>query len=245
MRKSEALNVKTIARLCGVHRATVHGWIKKGRLPAHPMPGGGHRMTVAELVRFMQSEGMPIPSELDAAGETAPANDVNCWTFWERAAGNRHDCEKCLAYQTKAKYCHLVARRLKSTQCPGGRCEDCDYYLAVISPDLGMVDRLHQPAIAHRNGRVVRVNDAWASLHGWRANECLGRPLTEFVHPTNPRGDVYPGDADRRGPAQSNGHVVSEFVGRMKNGAAIPLRAATSSMSAPVQAVLVLVEPRA
>ena len=39
-------------------------------------------------------------------------------------------------------------------------------------------------AIVSPEGRFVRVNGAWTTLTGWSADELVGRPTIQFVHPT-------------------------------------------------------------
>lgn len=55
-----------VAKYCGVTLRTVINWIKNGRLRAHQLPGTrrDNRIVHADLVQFMQNNGLPIPENL-------------------------------------------------------------------------------------------------------------------------------------------------------------------------------------
>ncbi|WP_188150709.1 response regulator, partial [Teredinibacter waterburyi] len=55
------------ATYCGVSLRTIINWINKGLLKAHQLPGsrGDNRIAAADLVAFMQSNELPIPSTLE------------------------------------------------------------------------------------------------------------------------------------------------------------------------------------
>ena len=55
-----------VANYCGVTLRTVINWIKKGILKAHQLPGtrGDNRVRLDDLLRFMEENNIPVPSEL-------------------------------------------------------------------------------------------------------------------------------------------------------------------------------------
>ena len=60
-----------VANLCGVVNQTAINWIKNGYLKAFTTPGGQYRVYSDELIKFLKSQGMRIPKELEdsEAGE--------------------------------------------------------------------------------------------------------------------------------------------------------------------------------
>ena len=58
-----------VARVLQVTPATVASWIDQGHLKGHRTPTGRRRVASADLVEFLQSYGMAVPSELAATGE--------------------------------------------------------------------------------------------------------------------------------------------------------------------------------
>lgn len=53
-----------IAKFCDVYPSSVIHWINDGKLKAYVTPGGHHRVIREDLIRFLQSCGIPIPKEL-------------------------------------------------------------------------------------------------------------------------------------------------------------------------------------
>lgn len=53
-----------VANLCGVVNQTVINWIKKGYLSAFSTPGNQYRIYQDDLISFMKSKNMRIPSEI-------------------------------------------------------------------------------------------------------------------------------------------------------------------------------------
>ncbi len=53
-----------VANICGVVNQTAINWIKHGYLQAFTTPGGQYRVYSEDLVAFLVSRGMRIPSEL-------------------------------------------------------------------------------------------------------------------------------------------------------------------------------------
>lgn len=54
-----------VAKFTGVNFRTVIRWIDRGELSGYKLPGrGDHRVMKSSLVRFMKTNGMPIPLEL-------------------------------------------------------------------------------------------------------------------------------------------------------------------------------------
>lgn len=54
-----------VANLCGVVNQTTINWIKNGYLNAFTTPGGQYRVYSDELLKFLKSQGMRIPKELE------------------------------------------------------------------------------------------------------------------------------------------------------------------------------------
>jgi len=55
------LKTSEVARYCHVSPEVVALWIRNGKLSAYSTPGGHYRIPVAEFVRFLEENGMPIP----------------------------------------------------------------------------------------------------------------------------------------------------------------------------------------
>jgi len=61
----EVLTTGEVAKYCGVNFRTVIRWIEKGYLQSYKLPGrGDNRIPVKSFVEFLESNGMPVPSEL-------------------------------------------------------------------------------------------------------------------------------------------------------------------------------------
>jgi excisionase family DNA binding protein len=58
------LKVGEAARHCRVSRFTVLKWVRDGKLKAFTTPGGHHRIERADLVRFLEDHGFPVPGVL-------------------------------------------------------------------------------------------------------------------------------------------------------------------------------------
>jgi len=56
--KTSSLSTGAIAASCGVNRATVLRWIKRGKLAAYVTPGGHHRVLVETLSAFLTNMGL-------------------------------------------------------------------------------------------------------------------------------------------------------------------------------------------
>ena len=63
------LGTVEVARIIGMSRITVHGWIKQGDLKAVRTPGRHFRVRPSDLVSFLRSKGAYIPEELRQAVE--------------------------------------------------------------------------------------------------------------------------------------------------------------------------------
>ena len=62
---ADVLTSSEAARLCGVSFRTVIRWVERGQLQAYRLPGrGDRRIPVADLRRFMRTNGIPEPAEL-------------------------------------------------------------------------------------------------------------------------------------------------------------------------------------
>jgi CheY-like chemotaxis protein len=67
--RRKSLSTGDIARHCQVTPATVVNWIKAKKLEVYTTPGGQYRMDVADFVRFLQANHLPIPEELQPSNE--------------------------------------------------------------------------------------------------------------------------------------------------------------------------------
>ncbi len=66
----KTLTTGEAAALCGVNFRTVIRWIEKGLLNAHRLPGrGDHRIVVDDFVEFLESNDIPIPSNIQSLNE--------------------------------------------------------------------------------------------------------------------------------------------------------------------------------
>ncbi len=64
MARRSFLTTFEISQICEVNPTTVQNWIRDRKLKAHVTPGGHRRVLRADLIRFMETFGMPIPPEL-------------------------------------------------------------------------------------------------------------------------------------------------------------------------------------
>lgn len=63
--ENETLTTGEVAKYCGVNFRTVIRWIEKGYLKSYKLPGrGDNRIPVADFIRFLEEQGMPVPTEL-------------------------------------------------------------------------------------------------------------------------------------------------------------------------------------
>jgi CheY-like chemotaxis protein len=60
-----------VARVCQVSPATVASWIDAGHLKGHKTPTGRRRVESDDLVDFLRSHGMAVPSDLLTGGHSA------------------------------------------------------------------------------------------------------------------------------------------------------------------------------
>ncbi len=60
------LSVPDAAAVCGVSRNTVYTWVRRGQLPAAQTPGRTNLIRPAILWRFMESNGMFVPPQLES-----------------------------------------------------------------------------------------------------------------------------------------------------------------------------------
>ena len=55
-----------IAKICDAAPSSVVNWINSGKLKSYCTPGGHHRILRDDVIRFLESMGMPLPDELAA-----------------------------------------------------------------------------------------------------------------------------------------------------------------------------------
>ncbi len=63
MSQPHTLTTGRIAKHCRVNYRTVLRWIKAGRLAAHQLPGGDHRVEIDDFLNFLRTNDLPIPLE--------------------------------------------------------------------------------------------------------------------------------------------------------------------------------------
>lgn len=69
MRTKKYWGTQRVARVCQVSPATVAHWIDQGLLRGHKTPTGRRRVEAVDLVKFLRSREMTVPSDLrDAMG---------------------------------------------------------------------------------------------------------------------------------------------------------------------------------
>jgi two-component system, OmpR family, response regulator len=62
--KIKIFSALEVANICGVVNQTAINWIRNGYLKAFTTPGGQYRVYTEDLMSFLESRGMRIPSEL-------------------------------------------------------------------------------------------------------------------------------------------------------------------------------------
>ena len=62
--KPNLFTVPEAAKLCGVSRNTLYTWVVDGKLPAYKTPGRTNLIRPTDLVKFMQDNGMFVPTGL-------------------------------------------------------------------------------------------------------------------------------------------------------------------------------------
>lgn len=70
MTDKTTLTTGEAAKYCGVNFRTVIRWIERGHLKAYKLPGrGDNRIRIDDFTRFLRETGIPIPAELQSAGQ--------------------------------------------------------------------------------------------------------------------------------------------------------------------------------
>lgn len=63
-KKKKVFSAHEVANFCDVVNQTAINWIRQGHLEAYTTPGGQYRVYADVLAKFMQSQGMRLPSEV-------------------------------------------------------------------------------------------------------------------------------------------------------------------------------------
>lgn len=64
VKEQAPLTTGQVARYCGVNFRTVIRWIERGHLKGYKLPGrGDNRVQVADFVKFLTANNMPVPAE--------------------------------------------------------------------------------------------------------------------------------------------------------------------------------------
>lgn len=64
-KKVRIFSALEVANICGVVNQTAINWIKNGHLKAFTTPGGQYRIYAEDLLDFLTSRGMRVPSEVE------------------------------------------------------------------------------------------------------------------------------------------------------------------------------------
>ena len=64
-KKVRIFSALEVANICGVVNQTAINWIKNGHLKAFTTPGGQYRIYAEDLLSFLESRGMRVPSEVN------------------------------------------------------------------------------------------------------------------------------------------------------------------------------------
>lgn len=64
-KKVRIFSALEVANICGVVNQTAINWIKNGHLKAFTTPGGQYRIYAEDLLDFLSSRGMRVPSEVE------------------------------------------------------------------------------------------------------------------------------------------------------------------------------------
>ncbi len=57
----DTLSIRDVGHLSGVAKSSLYMWMKKGLLPAWPVPGSGCRVRLADVVALMKRPGRALP----------------------------------------------------------------------------------------------------------------------------------------------------------------------------------------
>lgn len=66
IRPGSLLTSHQAGALLQVNPSSINNWVRDGRLEAFRTPGGHRRIRAGDLVRFLQTHEMPIPTQLEA-----------------------------------------------------------------------------------------------------------------------------------------------------------------------------------
>ena len=175
----KTLSVSKAAALCGVGRTTVGYWIRSKKLHAH-RKGRNYKISVEDLLVFLQSSGQQVPSELFHAHSHRPIfrSFQNCWQHWEGSPHARH-CIDCIAYKNQLHACFTVKD-------PGLlRCSDCDrcrYYLETFYPRTQFIHQINMPAAVIKDFHLWGGNAHCAELCNVQPKDLIGMPVEKIVH---------------------------------------------------------------
>ena len=62
--RSSLFTTNEVAKMVQVDPKTLVGWVEQGKLACFRTPGGHRRFQQAEVVRFMDAYGFPIPAKM-------------------------------------------------------------------------------------------------------------------------------------------------------------------------------------
>lgn len=75
-KKIRIFSALEVANICGVVNQTAINWIKNGYLEAFTTPGGQYRVYAEDLMSFLTSRGMRVPSELQELVDADPVGNT-------------------------------------------------------------------------------------------------------------------------------------------------------------------------
>ena len=116
------------AEILSVAPDTVLKWAKAGKVKAHRTLGGHYRIPRNQILKLMPE---PTASP-DFITTTKLLTEEFCWQNHVARAEDRHQCQSCVTYQSRAGRCYELRSLNDQLGCLRinciGDCEDCGYY---------------------------------------------------------------------------------------------------------------------
>lgn len=132
-----------VGRFCRVSSQTVKRWLERKLLKGYRVGPSGHwRILLPDLVAFMQSHGIPFPSEAEIGFDLQQIYEAHmglprCHEFFAKDKGHvipsqqekENPCEGCLVYRVGALACYALREEVdhRKLYCVKP-CEECEYY---------------------------------------------------------------------------------------------------------------------
>lgn len=128
MMNKEYLTTFQAAKLLSVTPDAVLKWIKSGKLLAYRTPGGHYRIKQSNITKLLE-EGVT------SSTSDSPGTFEYCWEFNALKKNCQIECEQCMVYKARAKYCYKMSEfpaEFGSLQlfCESS-CDECEYYKSI------------------------------------------------------------------------------------------------------------------